>query len=110
MEVQATTAIGLCGFDSGRGSDPNAARTEIPTARALVSTKTGPAEPGRSGSISPAAQRYGNAAFITQLIATAQGAPQTRRRRRAEPDVAISVYAAASRSPRNAGHAIRQSQ
>jgi len=110
MEVRGTTAIGFCGFDSGCASDPNAAHTEIPTARALVSTKLGPAERGCSGSMPPAAQRYGNAAFITHLIATAQGAPQTRSRRRAEPDVAVSVYAAASRSPRPGGHAVSESQ
>ncbi|AXS38857.1 hypothetical protein [Breoghania sp. L-A4] len=41
---------------------------------------------------------YGDAAFITQLIATYEGMPQTRARRRAEPDVSTAAYAAAARS------------
>jgi hypothetical protein len=43
--------------------------------------------------IGPAAQRP-SAAFLAQLIATAQQAPQTRQRRRAEPDEVNAVYAA----------------
>jgi hypothetical protein len=35
------------------------------------------------------------APFLMHLIATAQGAPQTRVRRRADPDQAIATYAAA---------------
>ncbi|HLH98222.1 MAG TPA: hypothetical protein VKW08_24200 [Xanthobacteraceae bacterium] len=36
------------------------------------------------------------AAFLAQLIATAQQAPQTRRKRRAEPAEVSSLYAAAA--------------
>ena len=36
------------------------------------------------------------ARFLAQLIATAQRAPQTRARRRAEPDHATTVYGAAA--------------
>jgi hypothetical protein len=42
-----------------------------------------------------------DAAFLAHLIATAQGAPQTRERRRAEPAEAILLYA----SQQRAGHA-----
>ena len=38
-----------------------------------------------------------SAAFLAHLIATAQQAPQTRARQRAEPADAIACYAAASR-------------
>jgi hypothetical protein len=35
-----------------------------------------------------------NAAFLTHLIATAEGASQTRKHRRADPDQVIATYAA----------------
>ena len=38
------------------------------------------------------------APFLAQLIATETGAPQTRARRRAEPEEAIALYSAAARS------------
>ena len=44
--------------------------------------------------------------FIAQLIATAAAAPQTRTRRRAEPDVAIAAYAAADHRPASSGHTL----
>jgi hypothetical protein len=37
-----------------------------------------------------------SAAFLAHLIATKQQAPQTRQRRRAEPEDAVAVYAAAA--------------
>jgi hypothetical protein len=37
-----------------------------------------------------------SAPFLAQLIATAQRAPQTRARRRTEPDLAATVYTAGS--------------
>jgi len=40
----------------------------------------------------PRVTRHPGAAFLTQLIATQMRAPQTRARRRAEPDEAIAVY------------------
>ena len=42
---------------------------------------------------------YARAPFLTHLIATAQGVPQTRDRGRADPDRAISAYAATEREP-----------
>lgn len=38
-----------------------------------------------------------SAAFLAQLIATKEGEPQTRERRRATPDIAARAYAAALR-------------
>jgi hypothetical protein len=43
--------------------------------------------------------RQPEAAFLAHLIATAQGLPQTRARRRAEPEAACAVYAATARLP-----------
>jgi len=47
--------------------------------------------PGRHDRLSQAT-RHPSAAFVAHLIATRMQAPQTRERRRAEPDEAIAVY------------------
>jgi hypothetical protein len=47
--------------------------------------------------------------FLAQLIATSVKAPQTRLRRRAEPDVAIAAYCSSDRTPVSAGGAFRRS-
>jgi hypothetical protein len=47
--------------------------------------------------------------FLAQLIATTTQAPQTRVRRRAEPEVAIAAYGASERCPPMlAGHALKR--
>lgn len=68
------------GADSAPGSDP------VPASRTLVAIEPPVArEP-------PA--RFRQAAFLAQLIATYAQHPQTRARRRAEPNVAIAAYRA----------------
>ncbi len=57
----------------------------------------------RSTSIRPRAD------FLAQLIATSAQLPQTRLRRRAEPDVAIAAYGANDRAPPRAGGALTRS-
>jgi hypothetical protein len=47
--------------------------------------------------------------FLAQLIATSAQAPQTRLRRRAEPEEAIAAYYASNRSPTLAAHALTRS-
>jgi len=47
--------------------------------------------------------------FIAQLIATAVAAPQTRTRRRAEPEAAIAAYAALDQRPAPSGRALSRS-
>jgi hypothetical protein len=65
-------------------------RTGVPASgRALVPTTPSPLHEPPMTSSPP------SAAFLAQLIATAQQAPQTRARRRAEPDHASAVYDAA---------------
>jgi hypothetical protein len=62
------------------------------------------AEPGRAlvlvgsapGAAADPAGARPSAVFLAQLIATAQRAPQTRRRRRAEPNEVSTIYAAVS--------------
>ncbi len=62
---------------------------EIPLNRALV-----PLHPQARRKAAPAAGRPCSA-FLAQLIATVAQAPQTRERRRAEPNEAVSCYACA---------------
>jgi hypothetical protein len=63
---------------------------------------------GRGTAVDPAGSRP-SAVFLAQLIATAQQAPQTRRRRRAEPNEASSIYAAVSAPAARIGRAICRS-
>jgi hypothetical protein len=60
--------------------------------------------PGPGTEIGPAGARP-SALFLAQLIATAQRAPQTRRRRRAEPSEVSTIYAAASTPVARVGQA-----
>jgi hypothetical protein len=71
--------------------------------RALVAVGS-----GRGTAVDPAGSRP-SAVFLAQLIATAQQAPQTRRRRRAEPNEATSIYAAVSAPAARIGRAICRS-
>jgi hypothetical protein len=72
--------------------------------RALVVVGSG----GGTAAVDPAGSRP-SAVFLAQLIATAQQAPQTRRRRRAEPNEASSIYAAVSAPAARIGRAICRS-
>jgi hypothetical protein len=63
---------------------------------------------GQGTAVDPAGSRP-SAVFLAQLIATAQQAPQTRRRRRAEPNEASSIYAAVSAPAARIGRAICRS-
>jgi len=83
---------------------------------AQIGTPADPPQPGRSLVATGAGQRTAvepagrpSAVFLAQLIATAQRAPQTRRRRRAEPSEASSIYAAVSAPVARTGHAIYRS-
>jgi hypothetical protein len=74
-----------------------------PTGRALVLVGRGPATAVDSAGARP------SAVFLAQLIATAQRAPQTRRRRRAAPGEASSVYASVSAPAARIGRAVYRS-
>lgn len=58
-----------------------------PTGRALAVLSASPTE-------TPASGPRPTAGFLAHLIATAQRAPQTRQRRRAEPEEARAIYTA----------------
>jgi len=51
-----------------------------------------------------------SAPFLTQLIATADGHPQTRARRRADPNRATTAYATMMQAPAASGRAVRESR
>jgi hypothetical protein len=78
---------------------------ETPAAPRQPSRALVPVGFGQATAIDPAGSRP-LAAFLAQLIATAQQAPQTRRRRRAEPVEASAVYAAVSAPAARMGRAI----
>jgi hypothetical protein len=52
---------------------------------------------------------HANADFIAHLIATTTQAPQTRLRRRAEPEQATAAYRALGQWPTATGRAVRRS-
>jgi hypothetical protein len=85
---------------SGPQCEPPA---EPPPGRALV-----PVGPSQGAAIDPAGSRP-SAVFLAQLIATAQQAPQTRQRRRAEPTEASAVYEAGSVPAARTGRAVCRS-
>jgi len=99
------------GRDSGRDpvidatSDPQlVGRTSAPApGRALVPTTS-----SRAAEV-PLTRRTPSAAFLAHLIATAQQAPQTRVRRRAEPGEVRAVYTAAVAAPAGLGRKVSRS-
>jgi hypothetical protein len=96
---------------------PRLAQSDAGAAARQVGTAADPPQAGRAlvlaGSrpgtgVGPVRSRP-SAVFLAQLIATAQQAPQTRRRRRAEPDEASLSYAAVSAPAARMGRAICRS-
>ena len=98
-------------------SEPVSAACPRPAHAAQIGTPADPPQPGRAlvllgpgqGTAADPAGSRPSAVFLAQLIATAQRAPQTRRRRRAEPNVASSAYGAVSAPAVRMGRAIRRS-
>ena len=84
MELRASTGAGRAPRDAPDSTEPDVAES-----RALIAIDA-PAPRERSFTHS----RHPAAPFLAQLIATQMQAPQTRARRRVEPQEAISVYAA----------------
>lgn len=69
---------------SSERREPEAPEAEV---RALI-----PVSPAAASDRSSRLTRYPAAPFLAQLIATQMQAPQTRARRRAEPEDAMAVY------------------
>ncbi len=68
-------------------NEPSEAGAPQTEGRALITI-----EQAAPGERVPRATRYPMAGFLAQLIATRAQAPQTRERRRAEPEEATAVY------------------
>jgi len=96
---------GIAGSTVGRVTRRVAAdiaAPDITESRALIAIEApAPAERSFTHSRHPAAP------FLAQLIATQMLAPQTRARRRAEPEVAIAAYSMAGRRPVAPRHPVR---
>ncbi len=87
--VTGTAAMATGPITRGKPAPRSERAAETAGGRALIAV-TPPARSDRPPSLS----RRPSASFLAQLIATAQQAPQTRARRRADPDVAITSYRA----------------
>jgi hypothetical protein len=74
-----------------------------------VSTALVPLSPSGHNAPSEHAGGRPRADFLAQLIATVAQAPQTRVRRRAEPQEAIAAYAASGPRPTPKKHALSRS-
>ena len=71
---------------------PQRGASEAPDARRLESRALIAVEAPAPSERAPRVTRHPAAGFLAQLIATRMQAPQTRARRRAEPDEATAVY------------------
>jgi hypothetical protein len=81
----------------------SAQEAALNTALVVTAAQGGDARDSRSV---PRGSGRPRADFIAQLIATRIAAPQTRTRRRAEPDEAIAAYAALDQMPKPSGRAL----
>ena len=102
--VDPATVVG-----SGPASRPESTATAdaMPAQHALV--PAAPSNPAVGASIR-AADGRATAPFLAHLIATVQDAPQTRERRRADPNSAVTAYGAMMQIQASAGRAIRESR
>ncbi len=74
-----------------------------------ASTRLVPVRLGPTASTAAGSAARPSAAFLAQLIATAQQCPQTRERRRAEPSHAVHCYTAIRDDKPQAAASLRQS-
>jgi hypothetical protein len=93
-DKRSEQAASACAFATQSAAEPG---------RALVTIETY----GQAATAS--ARPRPSAVFLAHLIAVAQQAPQTRQRRRAEPDEANAVYAEAGAPAARTGHAFCRS-
>jgi len=68
-----------------------------------------PTAPTQSEPPAPQADHRACADFVAHLIATAASAPQTRARRRAEPEEAVAAYRALGQWPTEPGRSVSRS-
>ncbi len=95
------------GYGHACSEEPAAehAASEVP--RALV--RIAPEPPVVEASVR-SADRSPTAPFLAHLIATFQGAPQTRLRRRVDPNRAVRVYGRMMQATPSTGRTVRESR
>jgi len=108
--TQPPARHGVCHFKERKGRKSRfAARGRPISGNGDVSSNLVPLAPNdRSAPVRHPAE-HPRADFLAQLIATVVQAPQTRLRRRAEPEEAIAAYGARGQWPRSAGRAVSRS-
>jgi len=79
------------------------------TEEVLLSNALVPLAYGEPVTARPHAAVRANAEFVAQLIATSAQAPQTRIRRRAEPEEAVAAYGALDHGAPSAGRTLSRS-
>jgi hypothetical protein len=89
--VSATTIV-AAGSNAPRHDTPPPRAPKASSSRALIAL-----QPVASGGTQ--VRTHPDARFLAHLIATDQRMPQTRERRRAEPQVATAIYAATNAGP-----------
>jgi hypothetical protein len=89
--ISSTTPVGAVG-SAPRHETPSPRAPKASSSHALIAL-----QPVTSGETS--VRTHPDARFLAHLIATDQKVPQTRERRRADPAVAITAYAAANAGP-----------
>lgn len=89
--ISSTSSVAATG-SAPRQETPAPPAPKASSSRALIAL-----QPIASGETP--VRTHADARFLAHLIATDQKLPQTRERRRAEPQVAITIYAATNTGP-----------
>jgi len=89
--ISSTSSVAAAG-SAPRQTTPVSPAPKASSSRALIALQ--PVTPGETP-----VRTHPDARFLAHLIATDQKLPQTRERRRAEPAVAITAYAATNAGP-----------
>jgi hypothetical protein len=92
--VSGINSSGIVAGDAPRRETTTPRAPHVASSRALIPLT--PAEPSET---SIRSRTHADAGFLAHLIATDQKLPQTRERRRAEPQDVIATYAAANAQP-----------
>jgi hypothetical protein len=90
--ISSTTIVAAAG-STPRRENPAPRAPKASSSRALIAL-----QPAATSSETPMRTRA-DARFLAHLIATDQKVPQTRERRRADPQDAVTAYAAANAEP-----------
>jgi hypothetical protein len=93
--VGGITSGSFAAIGTGRASRSRSSGEPAAPKTAQVFVPVRPAEPAQPAERYVPRHQRPDAAFLAHLIATKEHAPQTRERRRAEPQTAVAIYGAA---------------